>query len=225
MNDTLAGLVGGGAVTPTIVGLFIVLGYFAVVIDRRRDNSSSRDDHNVGVKLVLFALVIAGVLILVGGLQQLFAWAFGGFKATDQLKEAAANFVTGGFVVMTLIVFALPRTNSRTAPQVERFALGVIALFTGLTTIGALNDVIRFVFMGEQWPKIGGSLAQVIAHALVAGLSIARLGRLSNWGGASQQAQPPYQQGYPSGQSYQAPYTGQQGYGGGQGFPPQGYQR
>ena len=224
MNDTLSGLVGGGAVAPTIVGLFIVLGYFAVVLDRRRDTSPSRDDTQVGIKLVLFALVITGLLIVVGGLQELFAWVLGGFKPMEKLKAAGANLVAGGFVALGVVALALPRTNSRSMPQVERMALGVIALYTGITMIGALNDVIRSVFMGEPWPKIAGSLSQLFANALVAILAIARLGRLSSWG--AQAAAPPYQQpgGFPSGQGYGQQGYGQQ-YGSGGGFPPQGYQR
>jgi hypothetical protein len=229
MNDVVAGIGGPAAITTILVAVFLALGYFAILIDRRRDGSPSQADTQVGIKLVLYALAIVGVLALVAGLESLFAFVLGGFKPIDKLKDAAASLVSGGFIALGVLALALPRTNARAMPQVERFAWGVIALYTGLSTTGALHAVVRGVFMGEPWANIAGGLAQLFAFGVVAVLAIARLGRLSSWGVA---APPAYGQPQGGGYGQTGGYGQQGGYGqpqgggygqpGGYGNPPQG---
>lgn len=212
MPDVTSAL--GGSTTTYMVAAFIALGYFAVLLDRRRDGSPSAADTQVGIKLVLYGLAISGVLVIVTGLQYLFTFVLGGFKPTEVLKEAGADLVTGGFVALGVLALALPRTNARAMPQIERFAWGLIALYTGLIAVLALEGVIHNVFMSAKWADIAGGLAQLFAHAVVSVLAIARLGRLSAWGAAAA----PYAGG---GQPQQ--YTGQQQGYGQQGYGQQGY--
>src|SRR5688572_10253442 len=130
MNEIMSAFGGGGTVSAMLVGVFLVLGYFAVLIDRRRDTSPSRDDTQ------------------------------GGFKPIEVLKQAGAALVAGGFVALGVIALALPRTNARAMPQVERYAWGLIALYTGITAVFALHLVVEGVFMSQPWAKIAGYLAQ-----------------------------------------------------------------
>src|SRR5262245_41817984 len=139
MNDFLSAL--GGSPAPTLVAAFLALGYFAVLIDRRREGSPSAADTQVGIKLVLYGLAITGVLLVVTGLEHLFQFVLGGFKPTETLKQAGADLVAGGFVALGVLALALPKTNARSMPQVERFAWGVIALYTGLISVFALHGV------------------------------------------------------------------------------------
>jgi hypothetical protein len=223
MNDMLSGLGGAGAVSTMLVAAFLSLGYFAILLDRRREGSPSAADNQVGIKLVLYALAITGVLIVVGGLESLFAYVLGGFKPIDKLKDAGASLVSGGFIALGVLALALPRTNARSMPQVERFAWGVIALYTGIFAVYSLHQVVRGVFMGEPWANIAGGLAQLFAYGVVAVLAVARLGRLSAWGAAPAYGGQP--QGYgPQGYGQQGYTSGQQQYGsgGGYGNPPQG---
>ncbi len=217
MPDAVSAL--GGATSTYLVAAFIALGYFAVLLDRRRDGSPSAADNQVGIKLVLYGLAIAGVLVVVSGLQHLFTYVLGGFKPTEVLKDAGADLVSGGFVTLGVLALALPRTNARTMPQVERYAWGLIALYTGITAVLALQAVIHNVFMSAPWGQIAGGLAQLFAYAVVSVLAIARLGRLSAWGAAA--AAPPYAGGGQQGYSGQQQGYGQQGYGQ-QGYGQQG---
>jgi hypothetical protein len=221
MNDVFSAL--GGSAATTLVAAFLALGYFAVLIDRRREGSPSAQDNQVGIKLVLYGLAITGVLVVVTGLQHLFDFVLGGFKPTETLKLAGADLVSGGFVALGVLALALPRTNARQMPQVERYAWGLIALYTGIISVFALQTVVKNVFMSVKWAEIAGGLAQLFAHAMVAVLAIARLGRLSSWGATSA---PPYSgqqggyqssQGYSGQQGYQQGYGQQGGYGGSQG--------
>ena len=225
MNELLSGM--GGSPAPYLVAAFLALGYFAILLDRRRDGSPSQADTQVGIKLVLYGLAITGVLIVVGGLEHLFAYVLGGFKPTDKLKAAGSALVSGGFIALGVLALALPRTNARAMTQVERFAWGVIALYTGIIAVFALQKVVESVFMSMPWATIAGFLSQLFAYGVVAVLAIARLGRLSNWGAAAPPQYGGQQQGFPpqQGGGYQQSSGGyQQGYGqqGGYGQPPGG---
>jgi hypothetical protein len=216
MNDLLAAL--GGP--PGLIAIFLVLGYIAILIDRRREGSPSAADTQVGIKLVLYALAIHGVFVIVSGLEHLFTFALGGFKPTETVKKAGADLVSGGFIALLVLALALPRTNARAMPQVERFAWGVIGLYTGASSVIALQRVVNDTFMGAKWADIAGHLAQLLAYGLVCVLAIARLGRLSSWGAAAAAPYTGGQQGYQGGQGgYQ---SGQQGGYGQQGYGQQG---
>jgi hypothetical protein len=210
-------LAGQAALPAALMGAFIVVGYLATVLDRRRETSPSRDDTQVGIKLVLFGFVIVGFLVLTGGLEQLFAFILGGFKPTMTLKLGLAGLLTGGVVAAAAAFVALPRTNNKAMPQIERYAFGTIAAVAGLGATMALHAVLTGVFTSAPWKAVAGELAQLFAHALVALFALTRHGGLSGWGRAAPpqgypqpgygQGFPPTQQGFPSGQ---------------QGFPPQG---
>ena len=79
----LADLVLGGAETAVAGALlvgFVAAGYALITIDRRRDGSTSRDDGQVGLKLALWGVIVAGVVMAAGGLGDLLAFVLGGFK-------------------------------------------------------------------------------------------------------------------------------------------------
>ena len=51
-----------------------------MALDRRRDGSPSRDDGQIGLKLVLFGVLATAVIVTAAGTQQLLAFVLGGFK-------------------------------------------------------------------------------------------------------------------------------------------------
>ena len=53
---------------------------FLLTLDRQRGNSVSKDDTQAGLKIVLFGIVLAGVVMAAGGAQSLLAYVFAGFK-------------------------------------------------------------------------------------------------------------------------------------------------
>ena len=59
---------------------FVAAAYFFITLDRQRATSPSKDDTQVGIKLVLFALILAGIGIALGGVNILLSYALSGFK-------------------------------------------------------------------------------------------------------------------------------------------------
>jgi hypothetical protein len=70
---------GGADVGPLVAIAFVLLGYLVITIDRTRVTSPSRDDTQVGLKLVLYGLVIAGALMVAHGVAMFVGFALGGF--------------------------------------------------------------------------------------------------------------------------------------------------
>src|SRR5687768_17057816 len=64
----------------TLALIFVLVGYFAIAIERRREGSTSRDDTQVGIKLVLWALMVLAALSLAEAVQHLLWYVLGGFK-------------------------------------------------------------------------------------------------------------------------------------------------
>src|SRR5262245_54228262 len=59
---------------------FVLFAYLAIVLDRRRENSPSKDDNQVGVKLAIFGLALTGLGLATMGVTSLLAYILGGFK-------------------------------------------------------------------------------------------------------------------------------------------------
>jgi len=106
---------------------FIAFSYFLLTLDRGRANSPSKDDTQAGIKVVLFALIIAGVAMTATGLDELLAYALGGFKGgSAPIKHALPTILVGALTVVVAAKAFLPRTNNSTHRQVERYALGLL---------------------------------------------------------------------------------------------------
>ena len=204
--------------------LYLAAGYFIITLDRQRANSPSKDDTQVGIKLVLFALLLAGVTLAAGGIQQFLAFALGGFKGGGALiKQVLPPIIVGGGAAAAVALALLPRTNQATYRQAERYALGLLGAFYGVQMIQSLNQVLLGVFNSAPWAMTASPLASFLVGALIAFAAIFRLGTHSGWTAPArpqQQYMPPGGQGgggYPPQQGY-----GQQGYGQQGGYPPQG---
>ena len=59
---------------------FLAFSYLMISIDRRREGSLSKEDTQVGLKLVLFGLALAGISVATDGVEGLLAYVLGGFK-------------------------------------------------------------------------------------------------------------------------------------------------
>ncbi|HEY5938878.1 MAG TPA: hypothetical protein VIU61_29700, partial [Kofleriaceae bacterium] len=112
------------------LGVAFVLGaYFFIVLDRQRANSPSKDDTQVGLKLVLFGVMYAGLALAVNGTADVLAYALGGFKGGSiKLREAIPSMLIGGGAGAVAWKVFLPRTNYATARQPERFFVGAVAI-------------------------------------------------------------------------------------------------
>src|ERR1044071_6850792 len=109
--------------------IFVGAGYFFISLDRQRANSVTKDDTQVGLKLVLYGLVLAGISIAAGGVTSLLSFIFGGFKGGSiPVRQALPPIVVGALVVLVVAKALLPRTNAATQKQPERYLLGALGI-------------------------------------------------------------------------------------------------
>jgi hypothetical protein len=249
--DATLGLLGNAA-NPAVMAIpaFAVLGYFYILLDRRREDSLSKGDGQVGIKLVLCGFVLLGLYNVVGGIVGLLNFILSGFKDTGLLKAAFAGIVSGGAIAGLAFALGLRRTNTEKFPQVARFAAAIVALAAGLNAAQALTALINALFLSGGWEGIRSSLSLLVSygalglgaimmHARMSGVVVpvqasaqpaAGYGQAYGQQGYSQQ-QAGYGQNYqqqgqagyanPAAGQAQAGYAQQQGYG--QAQPQAGY--
>lgn len=231
-----------------IAGSFAVLllGYFYIFWDRRKDGSLNQGDGQVGIKLVLYTLLLVSLGLAVGAIESILGYILAagknqdGLKGAGPLKMGIASLVAGGVGVAAIMFACLPLTNVREYPQVERFAVGAVALVAGLATVLGLQETLQNFFgRVDSWAPRAHTLASFLVSAGLAALAIMRFGSLSGWQSAraglsgpaaSYQPQAGYQQqpqvGY---QQQPGAYAQQQpgGYPSPQqgGYPQAGYQQ
>src|SRR5688572_21204445 len=103
---------------------FVVFGYFINTIDRTRANSPSKDDTQVGIKLVIWAFILAGVAMAVMGLGQFLDYALGGFKGGSmRFRIVLGPLLVGAGTAVVGMFLLLPKTNNAQNRQIERYAL------------------------------------------------------------------------------------------------------
>jgi hypothetical protein len=235
MMDSMASMASRAAVAG--IGLaFIGFAYLLVTLDRRREGSPSRDDTQVGIKLVIWAVVAIAVLQVAQGAESLLAFVLGGFKGgwafmRGPIATIAAGVVIGG----GLYLLFLPRTNNADKPQAERFAVGFVGAALALAALASLDQFLTALLAGAPWAMIAAGLAGVGVYGGLGLLAIARFGSMSGWtvaprapmgmppmaGQPPQQGMPPLGGGYPpQGGGYPPQGGGYPPQGGG--YPPQG---
>lgn len=162
--------------------VFILLAYFAIAIDRRREGSPSRDDHQIGLKVVIFGLMVTAVLTAANAAQQLLAFVLGGFKGGwASMRDPFASVIAFAAPAVALYLLFLPRTNAVERPAIERMAVGAVAAIAGAATLLGLDAFLRYLLAGAEWVSISSGLASVGVWGGVAVLALMRLGMLSGW--------------------------------------------
>ena len=199
--------VGAIAIAPA----FVILGYWFLTFWDRREDRASKDDKQLGTKLVLWGFILGGVVGVLGGADQLITFVFSGFKGGfGAIKGALSGIVSGAVVAGAFGMLFLPRTNNATQPQIERFAMGLLGLGTGLAAIAALSGLIQSVFFAKGWrTDIAPNLSHLAVFGAAAGFAVLRHGKLSGWTEPVRPQMPSAPAGYPPAQ-------------GGAGYPPQG---
>ena len=194
---------------PLVAVGFVAASYFIITLDRQRANSPSKDDTQVGIKLVLFGLLLAGIQIAAGGVIQLLAFALSGFKGGSlPVREALPPIIVGAGAIAVILKAVLPKTNAATQRQPERYMLGLLGLQYGVMALLGISGLVSGVFLEAPWVRTSGSLASTLVAGAIGFLAIARFGTQSGWTTPAPIAPPPAQ------------YPPQQG--GGGGYPPQG---
>jgi len=209
---------------------FVAAAYLFVTIDRHRADSPSKDDKQVGLKLVLFGLVLAGVHYAAGGVTGVLAYILGGAKGgSGPMRAAIPSIVVGGAVVFAVYKVLLPRTNAAVQRQAERFMLGLLGLEYSVLAILGIHGFLTALFLDYGWNAMSGSIAWTGVYGAIGFLAISRFGAISGWtmparpAGPAPMQFPPQgpQGGNPPGGGF--PPQGGSGYGPpGGGYPPQG---
>ena len=182
---------------------FVFFGYLFLTIDRVRSNSPSKDDTQAGVKIVLYALVLAGIQVAVSGVDGLLGYVLGGFKGgAGPIKGAIPPILVGGGTVFAILTMMLPRTNVKAAPQAERYAVGLLAAVYGAMAIGAASAFLTGLFNSYPWMMTSSTLSHLIVFGAVAFVAINRFGSLSGWTTPQRPAAPMAPAGYPQGGGY-----------------------
>jgi len=101
MADKLPALIGG-----IVAIVFVGASYFIITLDRARADSLSKDDNQVGIKLVLLGLILAGIQLASMGTTSLLAFMLGGFKG-------------GGLPVKEHLGLRMYRSRHRLPPRAD----------------------------------------------------------------------------------------------------------
>ncbi len=207
------------------IPFFVIFGYWFICFWDRRDDRPSKDDKQIGTKLVLWGFIVAGIIMVLMSAFGLIWFVFGGFKGGfGQIKGALAGIVSGGVIAGAFAMLFLPRTNNATHSQVERYAMGLLGLGTGIAAAVALTLLIDSVFFAKGWrTDISRNLSMLAVFGAGAGFALLRHGKLSGWTEPVRPAMPQSPAGYPPAQGGGYPPQG----GGyppaqGGGYPPQG---
>jgi hypothetical protein len=233
MPPGFSGLAEGGAGLFIVVAIAVlVAGYFFLFWERRRDDSPLRGDDQIGLKLGLFTLLIVALSYAAGGLHNVMWYLLSGTKApmgSGLIKSGIASLLAGGIGFAAISFLFLPRTNAKEFDRVERYAVGGVAIASGLLAFDALDGLLGGLFVSADWKsQTSGEFASLVVFGALFFLTLMRFGQLSGWT-APQRPVMPMQQppggGYPPQQG--GGYPPQQGGGyppqqGGGGYPPQG---
>jgi hypothetical protein len=218
--DKLPGILGALASI-----LFVGASYFILTLDRQRANSTSKDDTQVGIKLVLYGLILAGIVMASTGVSGLLSYMLGGFKGGSlAIKMSMPPIIVGAISVLIVSKALLPRTNAEIHKQPERYLLGALGIQFGVMALVDFGGFVNGLFLDVPWALNSSNLAGVAVAGAIGFIAIKRLGTLSGWTTPAPPPAPPMQQppqGYPpQGGGYPPQGGGYPPQGGG--YPPQG---
>src|SRR5689334_7012873 len=92
---------------------FMLFGYLAIAIDRRRERSTSRDYSQVGINQTLWFAISICMIYAVYGTEALLAFILGGFKGGwSEMRGPLATAIAGNVMAISLYILLLPRTNN-----------------------------------------------------------------------------------------------------------------
>ena len=199
---------------------FVLLGYLVITIDRGRLTSPSKDDTQIGLKLVLYGLLLEGVQLAAQGVAMFVGFALGGFKGGGGVaKVSIPPIIVGGLVVLAVAKALLPRTNTAAYRQCERFMLGALAIQFGVMAIVSVDHMLTGLFTDDEWTRTARALAATGVDGVIAFVAITRFGAIAGWTMPVPPPPPPPQQFPPQG--FPPPGGGYPPPGGGY-PPPQG---
>lgn len=229
LGSMFTGAALGMIMLPVTVLQFIAFAYFIIVVDRRNENSKSKGDTQVGLKLALHAIATLGIVIASAGVTTFLAWALSGGEGGSGMVKSAIAMILGSAGFVFVCRTALAQSNNASYPQTERFSMGALVIGSGLISMATLIGLLFALFFEAKWKQ---GPAQLLAAAVVYGsifwfMLKAMLGSgTGGWTGIGASGMPGASGGTPAGGAPYggAPYGGTP-YGGapyqGQAAPPQ----
>lgn len=198
--------------------------YFLLTWGKRSTAECSwRDDDQIGLKVIVGALIMVGTALFAVGLQGLLhlLMTFKNFVPT--IKAVLPDLLVGAVVVGGAIMFAVPKTNHAQQPKALRLTAGAIALVGAVAAVINLDDLLKTIFQWPSWSAVAGALTSLVTSVLVFGGSGYLYAKMVGVEvpdiplPAEAQPQAAQQQTYQQQQPQQAGYQQQQ--------PQQGYQQ
>ncbi len=235
-----AGLISSAAMPPLppifeMPGLLLVLPaalaiYFLLVWGGRTPESTWKADDQIGIKVIVAALIMLGTILFVTGLQGLLHLLLTFKEFGTRMKEILPHLLVGAATLGGTVLFVIPRTNHEQFPKALRLTTGAIALVAVITCVWSLDSLLVTIFKWPGWSQVTDTLTTLLTAMIVvisSGYFFAKLSGLAVPDLPMPSGQPP-QQGYPP-QGYQQPGYQQPPQPGYQqpGYqqPPQGYQQ
>jgi len=164
-------------IAPLFAVVFVAVGYLVISL-----RGMAKDDPQVGLKLVLFGLLLACIQLAARGASDFLGFALGGFKGGSTVaKEAIPPIMVGGVVGWVIAKLLIVRTNYATHRQIERFFLGTIGVAYGAAAIVVVDGTLTAVFTDAAWRHTAHGLATTGVVGALALYAISRFGALSGW--------------------------------------------
>lgn len=154
------------AITPIVLLIY----FFAIWDARNPERQSDQRDTQIGFKVVLSSFALFGFFLLAKDLHNFLHIIFT-LKFKHILKPIPGVLV-GGAILLAIIWFLLPKTNSKQFPKVFRLTVGALAILGGIGLIGSVHGLLENLFNWQGWNYISRSFSGVIVFSpfAIAGL-------------------------------------------------------
>lgn len=171
LAPSLPGLSGGsGAFAAALAVPVAGAIYFLLTWGKRSAGECSwRDDDQIGLKVIVGALIMVGTVLFAVGLQGLLhlLMTFKNFVPT--IKAVLPDLLVGVVVVGGSIMFAVPKTNHAQQPKALRLTAGAIALVGAVATVINLDELLKTIFQWPSWSAVAGALTSLVTSVVVFG--------------------------------------------------------
>ncbi|GEM_PF-1365915 len=165
---------GGGILGPLAAGLWalpIAAAIYLICTVGKvfSPECSWKDDDQIGLKVIVSALILVGTGLFAAGLQGFLhlITTFKNFGPT--LKVVLPDLLVGAVVLGGAIMFAVPQTNHETQPKVLRMTAGAIALTGAVATVLALDNFLATLFAWPDYYSVAGALTSLVTAVAVLG--------------------------------------------------------
>ena len=142
--------------------------YFLLVWGKRGPGECDwKDDDQIGLKVIVGALILIGTALFASGLKELLHLLLTFKEFVARLKGLLPDLLVGAVVLGGTVMFAVPKTNHEQYPKALRLVAGAIALVGAVATVLGLDDLLKTVFVWPSWHAVAGSLTGLLTAAIV----------------------------------------------------------